>query len=242
MNEIIVSERLPILALRGLCVFPKMLVHFDVGREKSIHAVDEAMKHNQEIFLVTQRNVATDDPGRGDLYEIGTVAHIRQVLKLPGDTVRILVEGEFRARVTRWIQEEPFFQGTVESIPDGHYNANAPRTEALLRQCLQLFEAFIEQAPKNVQESLSQIFTSTDLGYVADFAAQNASFSYEDKQRVLEQLLPTRRASVVNTLLAKEIEVLRLENEIQEKVQESVGRGQRDYYLREQMKVLRREL
>ena len=242
MNEIIVSERLPILALRGLCVFPKMLVHFDVGREKSIRAVDEAMKHNQEIFLVTQRSVSTDDPGHGDLYEIGTVAHIRQVLKLPGDTVRILVEGEFRAHVTRWIQDEPFFQGTVESVPDGHYNINAPRTEALLRQCLQLFEQFIDQAPKNVQESLSQIFTSDDLGYVADFAAQNASFSYEDKQRVLEQLQPTRRASVVNTLLAKEIEVLRLENEIQEKVQESVGRGQRDYYLREQMKVLRKEL
>ena len=93
MNDIILSERLPVLALRGLCVFPKMLVHFDVGREKSIRAVDEAMRTNQEIFLVAQKNVATDKPGMDDLYEIGTVAHIRQVLKLPGDTVRILVEG-----------------------------------------------------------------------------------------------------------------------------------------------------
>ena len=94
MNDIILSERLPVLALRGLCVFPKMLVHFDVGREKSIRAVDEAMRTNQEIFLVAQKNVATDKPGMDDLYEIGTVAHIRQVLKLPGDTVHILVEGE----------------------------------------------------------------------------------------------------------------------------------------------------
>ena len=159
MSEIIVSERLPVLALRGLCVFPKMLVHFDVGREKSARAVDEAMKHNQEIFLVTQRNIAVDEPGRADLYEIGTVAHIRQVLKLPGDTVRILVEGEFRAHVTEWLQEEPFFQGRVESIPDSAYRGSALKSEALLRQSLRLFEQFIELTPKNVQESLMQILT-----------------------------------------------------------------------------------
>ncbi len=242
MSEIIVSERLPVLALRGLCVFPKMLVHFDVGREKSARAVDEAMKHNQEIFLVTQRNIAVDEPGRADLYEIGTVAHIRQVLKLPGDTVRILVEGEFRAHVTEWLQEEPFFQGRVESIPDSAYRGSALKSEALLRQSLRLFEQFIELTPKNVQESLMQILTATDLGYVADFVAQNASFSHEEKQKALEQPNPAKRITMVNTMLAREIEVLRLENEIQEKVQESVSRGQRDYYLREQMKVLRREL
>ena len=110
MSEILLSERLPILALRGLTVFPKMLVHFDVGREKSIRAVDDAMKRDQEIFLLTQRSIATDDPGKADLYDIGTVAHIRQVLKTPGDTVRILVEGEYRARVVEWMQEEPYFQ------------------------------------------------------------------------------------------------------------------------------------
>ncbi len=242
MNDIILSERLPVLALRGLCVFPKMLVHFDVGREKSIRAVDEAMRTNQEIFLVAQKNVATDEPGMDDLYEIGTVAHIRQVLKLPGDTVRILVEGEYRAHVTQWIQEEPFFRGRVELLPDGKYNPDAVRSEALLRQCLQLFDQFLELTPKSVQEGLHQVFASEDLSYVADFAAQNASISYSDKQRVLEQLVPTKRAAVISAMLAKEIEVLRLENELQEKVQESVNRSQKEYYIREQMKVLRREL
>lgn len=242
MSEILLSERLPILALRGLTVFPKMLVHFDVGREKSIRAVDDAMKRDQEIFLLTQRSIATDDPGKDDLYDIGTVAHIRQVLKMPGDTVRILVEGEYRARVVEWMQEEPYFQGRTETVPDARCNAHAPKAEALLRQCFQLFEQFVELTPKNLQDGLLQILTATDLGYVADFVAQNASFSYEEKQKALEQLHPVRRLALVNTMLAREIEVLKLESEIQEKVQESVSQGQRDYYLREQLKVLHREL
>lgn len=242
MSEILLSERLPILALRGLTVFPKMLVHFDVGREKSIRAVDDAMKRDQEIFLLTQRSIATDDPGKADLYDIGTVAHIRQVLKMPGDTVRILVEGEYRARVVEWMQEEPYFQGRTETVPDARCNAHAPKAEALLRQCFQLFEQFVELTPKNLQDGLLQILTATDLGYVADFVAQNASFSYEEKQKALEQLHPVRRLALVNTMLAREIEVLKLESEIQEKVQESVSQGQRDYYLREQLKVLHREL
>ena len=241
-DEIIVSERLPILALRGLCVFPRLLAHFDVGREKSIRAVEEAMKSSQEVFLVAQRDVGDDDPGRDGLYQVGTVAHIRQVLKMPGDTVRILVEGEFRARVAEWQQDEPFFQGRVESIPDGRYNAGATRTAALIRQYHQVFEELLELVPKSVQEGLAQVFTSNDVSYLADFAAQNVGFSVEDKQRVLETPQPVKRLAMVNALLAREVEVLRLESEIQEKVQENVNRSQRDYYLREQMKVLRKEL
>ena len=154
MSEIIISERLPALALRGLCVFPKMLVHFDVGREKSAAAVDEAMKRNQQIFLVTQRDLTQDEPGQKDLYTVGTVAHIRQVLRMPGDAVRILVEGEYRARVTAWVQDDPFLMGRMESIPDRRYQGNAPKTEAMLRQCLQLFEEFIDLTPKSLQEGL----------------------------------------------------------------------------------------
>lgn len=121
MSEIIVSERLPILALRGLCVFPRMLVHFDVGRERSIRAVDEAMKRDQEIYLVAQRDVADDDPGHGDLYGVGTVAHIRQVLKLPGDTVRILVEGEFSAPASpTGCRTSPSSRGAWSPSPTGN--------------------------------------------------------------------------------------------------------------------------
>ncbi len=242
MSEIIISERLPALALRGLCVFPKMLVHFDVGREKSAAAVDEAMKRNQQIFLVTQRDLTQDEPGQKDLYTVGTVAHIRQVLRMPGDAVRILVEGEYRARVTAWVQDDPFLMGRMESIPDRRYQGNAPKTEAMLRQCLQLFEEFIDLTPKSLQEGLLPILAASDLGYVADFAAQHATFAYTEKQKILEQAHPVRRAAQVCALLSREIEVLRLESELQEQVHDSVSRNQRDYYLREQMKVLRREL
>ena len=242
MSEIIISERLPVLALRGLCVFPRMLAHFDVGREKSIRALEEAMGGSQEIYLVAQREIADDDPVSGQLYGMGTVAQVRQVLRLPNDTVRILVEGKFRAQVAEWEQEEPFFQGRIESVPEAHYSAGATRTKALVRQYRQLVEELMELLPKSVQEGMLQAFSADDVSYLADFAGQHVSFSVEDKQRILETLHPVKRLSLVNGLLAKEIEVLRLEGEIQEKVQENVNRGQRDYYLREQMKVLRQEL
>ncbi len=242
MREVIVSQKLPVLALRGLCVFPRMVVHFDAQRDRSIRAVDEAVKHEQEIYLVTQRDVDEDEPGRDGLYEVGVVAHIRQVLKLPGGLVRILVEGEYRARVTEWLQDDPFLQGRVESLPDLNYQAGSPRTEALLRQTIELFEEFIDLAPKNMQESLMEVTTATDPSHIADFIAQNASFSYVEKQRAIEQRHPIKRLAEVHRMLAREIEILRLENEIHEQVQENVGSNQRDYYLREQMRVLRQEL
>lgn len=242
MSELLLTERLPVLALRGLTVFPKMLVHFDVGREKSVRAVEEAMRADQDIFLVTQRDLSHDNPGSKDLYEMGTVAHIRQVLKLPGDTVRILVEGKYRGHVVQWLSDDPYLQGRIETDLNTPYNEHSARAEAMLRQAFGLFEQFAELAPKNLQDSLIQLLAATDLGYVADFLAQNASFSFQQKQKALEQLHPMKRLELVNKLLAREIDVLQLESEIQDKVHERVNRGQRDYYLREQMKVLRQEL
>lgn len=242
MSELLLTERLPVLALRGLTVFPKMLVHFDVGREKSVRAVEEAMRADQDIFLVTQRDISHDNPGSKDLYEMGTVAHIRQVLKLPGDNVRILVEGKYRGHVVQWLSDDPYLQGRIETDLNAPYNEHSAKAEAMLRQAFGLFEQFAELAPKNLQESLIQLLAATDLGYVADFLAQNASFSFQQKQKALEQLHPMKRLELVNKLLAREIDVLQLESEIQDKVHERVNRGQRDYYLREQMKVLRQEL
>jgi len=242
MSELLLSERLPVLALRGLNVFPKMLVHFDVGRDRSIRAVDEAMKHDQEVFLVTQKDISADDPDASGLYEIGTVSHIRQVLKLPGNTVRILVEGERRGRVSAWEENADYLCGRVDTVGDLAYQEKSARSEAVLRRALQLFEQFAELSPKSIQDNLVQILSTTDLGYIADFMAQNASFSFQSKQQVLEQLHPLRRLELVNRLLLRENEVLKLESEIQEKVQENVTKGQRDYYLREQLKVLHDEL
>lgn len=242
MNEILLSQRLPVLALRGLNVFPGMTVHFDVGRKKSVLAVDEAMHNNQEIFLVTQRDIQTDDPGQKELYTIGTVSVVKQMLKLPGDSVRILVEGRYRARLTETLQKEPFLFGRVETVSDLPYNKTLSRVEALLRQGYSLFEQFTELAGKNMQDSIMQLLASDDAGFVADFITQHTTINYWDKQRVLEQLHPVKRLELACVLLYRELDVMHVEAEIQEKVQESVNKGQRDYYLREQLHVIRSEL
>ena len=242
MDELENISVMPILALRGLNVFPKMLVHFDVGREQSVHAVEAAMNGDQSIFLVTQKDISEDNPKEDDLYTMGTVVHIRQVLKMPGDSMRILIEGKHRGHLVGWQEEKKYLAGSIEIIHSEKYNVSAPKSEALLRQSAQLFEEFIESAPKNIQEGLVHILTVDDLSYMGDFMAQNATFSYKEKQKVLEQLHPVKRLELVNQLLRKEIQVLRFESEIQEKVHENVNRGQRDYYLREQIKTLRAEI
>ena len=242
MDEIMVSLRLPFLALRGLNVFPGLTVHFDVGRKKSIKAVEEAMRNNQEIFLVTQKDIQDDDPGQSGLYAIGTVSTVKQVLRLPGDTIRVLVEGKYRACLKEFIQSEPYLYGRVESVSEPVCGKTSSRAEALLREAANLYEQFLELSGRNGQEGLMQVISSKDPGFVADFITQNSSVNYTDKQRVLEQLNPMRRLELACILLGRELDIMHLEAEIQEKVQENVNKGQRDYYLREQMRVIQTEL
>ena len=242
MIQIPSSERIPVLALRGLTVFPGMTIHFDVGREKSIRAVDRAMSGGQRIFLVAQKDVRVDDPREEDLYPIGTVATVKQVLKLPSDTIRILVEGEYRGRIMALHQEEPFLFGRVERLQDAEYDAQRPRVEALIRRARQLFAEFLELSQKPGREQMLQLAATDDPGLAADLLAQNATYGYQDKQKVLEQLHPVRRLDLSNRQMAKELDVLRLESELSDKVQESMNQSQRDYFLREQMMVIRDEL
>ncbi len=242
MNELLLTQRLPILALRGLNVFPGMTVHFDVGRKRSIRAVEEAMRGDQEIFLVTQKDVQLDDPKEKDLYAIGTVSVIKQVLRLPGDTIRILVEGKYRATIVECIQTEPYIYGRVESVSELGCSKSGAKAEALLRQACYLYDQFLELSGRNSQEPLLQVTSENAPGVVADHIAQNTSINYSDKQRVLEQLHPLRRLELVCILLGRELDIMHLEAEIQDKVQESISRGQRDYYLREQLKVIQSEL
>lgn len=242
MNEILLSQRLPVLALRGVSVFPGMTIHFDVGRKKSVLAVEDAMHNNQEIFLVAQRDVQTDDPQQKDLYTVGTVSVVKQILKIPGDSLRILVEGKYRARLTDNLQTDPFLYGRVETITEQSYNKTLPRVTALIRQGQALFEQFVELSGRNLQDGLMQILTSDDPGFIADYMTQNTSINYVDKQRVLEQLHPVKRLELACILLSRELDIMQLEAEIQEKVQDSVNKGQRDYYLREQLRIIRSEL
>ena len=242
MTEVITSQRLPILALRGLNVFPNMTIHFDVGRRKSIRAVEEAMRGNQEIFLVTQKDIQIDDPKVKDLYNIGTVSVVKQVLRLPGDTIRVLVEGKYRASLSECIQMEPYLFGRVTSVPDMPYNKNQNKADALIRQAQMFYDHFMDLSGRNLPDGMISIMSSDDVGFIADYIMQNSSVNYTDKQRVLEQLYPMKRLEMACILLGKELDIMQLEADIQERVQENVNKGQRDYYLREQMRVIQQEL
>ena len=242
MSEILISEQMPILALRGLTVFPKQMLHFDVGREKSVKALELAMKGDQRIFLVTQKNILDDEPTEKHLYRIGTVAKIKQVLRTQGDLVRVLVEGEYRARIGQLLQTEPCLSGRVESVPEQNSDAGAPRAEALMREAVMLFDEFLELLQKPAQELQLRLLAVHEPGFIADTIGQHATFGYQDKAKLLAQLNPVRRLDAAVRLLRHELEVLKLESEMQDKTREQIDKGQRDYYLREQLKVIRNEL
>ena len=237
-----ISEQMPILALRGLTVFPKQMLHFDVGREKSVKALELAMKGDQRIFLVTQKNILDDEPTEKHLYRIGTVAKIKQVLRTQGDLVRVLVEGEYRACIGQLLQTEPCLSGRVESVPEQNSDAGAPRAEALMREAVMLFDEFLELLQKPAQELQLRLLAVHEPGFIADTIGQHATFGYQDKAKLLAQLNPVRRLDAAVRLLRHELEVLKLESEMQDKTREQIDKGQRDYYLREQLKVIRNEL
>ena len=242
MSEILLSERLPVLPRRGMTVFPHMLIHFDVGREKSVTAVEKAMKLNQQLFLVTQRDILVDDPGKDDLYEMGTIARVKQILKIPGDSMRVLVEGMARAELQELDTSGACLFGRVQTVTEPEVSGMHNRIEALRRQSFQLYDELITLTQKPPQENLIPLFTDGEPGPLADLIGQNATFGYAEKMRILQTLHPVRRLEIANRLLAHELQILRIEDDLNEKVQDSLNKGQRDYYLREQMKVIRSEL
>jgi ATP-dependent Lon protease len=232
----------PVMALRGIAVYPNMIYSFDVGREKSIRALDEAMNGDQKIILLMQRDVVVDEPGPDDLFETGILVHVRQVLRMPGDLVRILVEGLTRIRIMEFTQESPTLEATFETMEDLKYRTSAAKVEALLRVAYELYGSYSDLVPKNSAENLLKLMTSDDPGFVSDFLAQNCGFRYDDKQKCLEELHPVKRLELALKTLNSEIEIMKIEGDIAEKVQESINKGQRDYYLREQLKVIHQEL
>ena len=236
---------IPVLALRGLTVFPHMTLTFDVERRISIAALERAMEADQEIFLVTQREIGVNLPGEGDLYQIGTVSHISQVLRLSAGSVRVMVEGRRRARLRRLWQTEPFLQANVESLeeePESEAFRASPRTEALLRQTYHLFGAYAELVGGVPEEIVARVMDTRDPGFLADFIAQNTQLRHGDKQEILEELSPFLRLRRLNGFLARENHVLGYEREMEGKVREQLARSQREQILRTQIKVLQSEL
>ncbi|QNL45687.1 endopeptidase La [Oscillibacter hominis] len=234
---------IPVLALRGLTVFPHMTINFDVERPISIRALERAMEQDQEIFLVTQREIGTALPAESDLYEVGTVSHIRQILRISENAVRVMVEGMYRARMRRLWQTEPFLQANVEQIEETPaVSRSTPRTEALIRQTYGLFAEYADLIPSLPDEVPTAVLDCREPGYLADYIAQNISIRYLDKQEILEELHPFLRLKKLNALLSREINVLNFEHEMQEKIRDQLAQSQRDQILRTQIRVMQNEL
>ena len=241
MNETNVSVKLPILALRGMTIFPEQTVHFDVGRVKSALALEYAMKHDQTLLLVPQKNILDDDPGLAGLYPVGTVVQIKQILKSQGDNIRVLVSGLYRASITELSQTEPFLFGGVEETTEVKAS-DTLRARALRREATALYGTYVDMMEHPAQGVHLRIVASGDCGFIADAIAQHSGMDYTDKAKLLCQLNPIKRIESAIRLLQQEMQMLQLENDIQEKTRVQLDQDQRDYYLREQIKAIREEL
>ena len=241
MTETIYAGKMPILALRGLAVFPEQTVHFDVGREKSVRALEAAMKADQTLFLIPQKDLLVDDPKLKDLYAIGTVAKVKQVLKTQGENLRILVTGVCRGKITELQQSEPYLEGLVEAVSPSKTTDNV-RAHALRREAVSLYGLYLQMSEHPAQAIQLRMMASEDTGFIADAIAQNSGIDFPDKAKMLCQLNPVKRLETALRLLSQEVEMLRLESDIQEKTRSALDQNQRDYYIREQIKVLQDEL
>jgi ATP-dependent Lon protease len=237
-NEI---KILPLIPLRGITIFPYMVMHFDVGREKSILALEDAMLNNQEIFLVSQKDAKLEEPGEADIYEIGTICTIKQILKLPGDTVRVLVEGINRAKVNKYTEIEPFFKGEVEVLIDKECIEDK-RCEALVRSVRKAFDDYIKFSGNMPTELLISLDDLESPGRLADVVSSYLMFKSEKKQELLEAYDASDRLEKLLLFLDSELDILKIEKKIGVKVKSKIDKVQKEYYLREQLKAIQEEL
>ena len=236
------TMNIPVLALRGLTIFPGCVLSFDVERDISIRALERAMERDQYIFLVAQREPGTGLPEERDLYAVGTLSLIRQILRIGDASVRVIMEGKSRARLRRLWQTEPYLQGNVEPLREGRTRISEFQLEALLRQTYANFAGYASLAPRLGDEIAAAVTEDRDAGHLADFIAQNISLRYQDKQAILEELRPLTRLRKVNELLAREVEVLSFEHELEGQIRREMGEVQRDHIIREQIRLLQQEL
>lgn len=234
---------IPVVALRGLVVFPEMVLHFDIARSKSIQAIQAAMDYGQEVFLLTQRNPETDNPEFGQLYKTGVIAEIRQVITVPdSDNIRVIVEGKERAKVLQGY-DGTFLYADAERLPQkGYAKQDEEYALALMRKARDYFNDYADYAPKVAPDVMLRVVGDDSPGGIADYIASVIKLEYEEKQKILETAHPLRRLELVCEYLAREIDMLKLENEISRKVEQNVDDNQREYYLREQLRVLSEEL
>ena len=232
---------MPMLPLRGLLVFPYMVLHFDVGRRKSVAALEQAMLGDQKIFLVAQRDMDVDDPTVDDIYHVGTIAVIKQVLKLPGDNIRLLVEGRSRAILRAVTQEEPYFVAALDEVISQGTPVSI-ETDALLRTAHHYFEEYCKMSGRVSGETMQSVMEIEDPGQLADVIAANVLTKVEDRQGLLEELDDVARLESVCAILVRETELAGVEKKVQARVRKQIEQNQKDYYLREQIKAIQTEL
>lgn len=239
-NENLFLE-LPIIPLRGIVVFPKMVLHFDVGRKKSIKALQKAMDDDQKVFLVCQKDASVDEPNIDDMYDVGVICTIRQMMRIPGsENMRVVVEGDERATLYSFTSVKPYIGGLVEIAGDNNSNLEISEDEdkAYQRIIKREFERYASLMPKISNEVIAKVISIKNSGELADFVCSNTFLDYYEKQDVLSALDPSERICQLVVYLKKENNALEIESEIQEKVQNEIDKSQREYYLREEMKVI----
>ncbi|RKQ37929.1 endopeptidase La [Oceanobacillus halophilus] len=232
--------QIPLLPLRGLLVFPTMVLHLDVGRDKSVAALEKAMMDDQTIFLAAQKKISMDEPETSDIYSIGTLAKVNQMLKLPNGTIRVLVEGLHRGEIVRYMETEDEFHVEIEKVEDVHGDSH--EEEALMRSLLKQFEQYIKLSRKVSEETLATVSDIEEPGRLADIIASHLTLKIKEKQEILEILDVKKRIQKLIHLISNEKKVLDLEKKIGQRVKSSMEKTQKEYYLREQLKAIQKEL
>ncbi len=234
------EEKLPVLPLRGVLVFPSMVLHLDVGRERSVSALERSMMNDNRIILISQKEARVSEPEEVDLHEVGTLANVKQMIKLPGGTIRVLVEGLNRARILKLHTEELFFEADAEIIEDD--KEKTQEIEALMRSVLNQFEQYIKINRKVPPDTLSTVTDIKEPGRFADVIASHLSMKIDQKQELLEAIDIKQRLEKLNEILSNEIEIQEIEQKINLRVRKQMEQTQKEYYLREQMKAIQNEL
>lgn len=242
MSEL--TETLPVVALRGMTILPDMVIHFDVSRERSVKAIEEAMLRDQRVFLVTQKDVQVENPGPDDLYRIGTIASVKQVIKMPQKIIRVLAEGLERGELSHFSEEGDYLEAEIIRFEKDRELEALPESarEAMVRNLAEIFSFYCQENGKMNKDMERQILEETDLEKLMSQVLINMPLFYDDKQRLLEAVNLSERYEQLCLLMNKEIEIMRFKRELQQKVKAHVDKGQREYLLREEMKVIREEL
>lgn len=237
------TESLPMVALRGMTILPEMVVHFDISRERSVEAVQEAMASDQKIFLLTQKDVEVENPGEADLYRVGTVATVKQIIKLPKQILRVLVSAEERAVLNTIEFADPYLRANITIPEDADPDiAGEINREAMMRGLRDLYLDYAARMPKITKDMVNQIKEITDLKKMVNQVAANMPLDYRELQEILEELDFDRRYELISFKLVNEMQIMNIRDEIQMKVKERVDKHQREYILREQLKLIREEL